>query len=1047
MTDRDFLNNRNISESNSLVDLMQSRDVNYDNEVNLLDHSNYYNDTDFRNTLEHINGTLRILNLNCAGLNAKFIKLKIFLAEYNNISQPISVITLQETHIHVNTDINQFNLPDYTMISDIARINDSGGVAIYVHNSFSFKRLPTDTYNQLSEVYESMIIEMYNNHSQFKKYLIGNIYRRPSERVADLTTFIDEFTEVLHFSHQRSKFAYFNGDYNIDLLTLNQNKNYNTFYENVTAQGFFPKITRPTRLSRESHSLIDNIFTNNLTADHTSGILTSHISDHFMNFCILEGRPHTIKKIKYIEVESINPVSLSNFKNSVNKADILSKLDPSPFANPNTNYNVLANILSDSKKKHIPKKLKKFNKLKDIKEKWMTNDLLILVNKKNKRYKDWKSTLNHEEYEIKKINFKTLDYLVNQAIQDAQNNYYFNTFNSQKGDMKKTWETINDTLNRKKKNTQFPSEFLVDNKSVINPADIANHFNSFFASIGSTLSSNINLQNSPITHNDYLNTPTDARFNFNTITEDQTISIINNLKNKASSGKDEISNKLLKSIKYEISRPLTVIINQSLLTGIFPAALKVAKVKPLFKKGDKTILNNYRPISLLPTISKVFERVIYNQLYNYFNVNSLLCEQQYGFRTQHSTELAAIKLIDNVITQMDSKKHNNTPVHVYLDLSKAFDTLDFDIMLKKLNYYGVKNVSLDLIESYLRHRYQYVQYNNYNSNMLEISTGIPQGSILGPLFFSIYINDIVNTSEIFSFLLYADDTTISFNLEAFPILNRELSINNELDKVNTWLKVNKLTLNVEKTKCMQFHKRKDVTNINLSINNTSIEQVKHFTFLGITLDENLTWKHHTDMITTKLSKIIGILHRLKYIYPKQILLTIYNSLFVPHINYGSLVWGTTITRLNKLQKKAIRIITHSNYLAHTEPLLKQLNLLNVGDMFALNVLKFLHKLSHQNLPPYFDVYRSHLEKITTPYYLRPHPLPVPRVEHAYAESCLVYQLVTMLNTTKQNDNLIYIKLEEKSHSFLGFSKYVTLTFVSKYKYECVVDQCYVCGLT
>ena len=195
---------------------------------------------------------------------------------------------------------------------------------------------------------------------------------------------------------------------------------------------------------------------------------------------------------------------------------------------------------------------------------------------------------------------------------------------------------------------------------------------------------------------------------------------------------------------------MTIIINQSLETGIFPDALKIAKVKPLFKKGDNCCLNNYRPISLLPTISKIFERVMYNiQLYTYFNANNLLSEQQYGFRSQHSTELACVKLVDYIYKNMDNIRDVKIPASIFLDLSKAFDTLNIDILLCKLKYYGIDGTSLNLIKSYLTNRFQYVQFENSESGLREIKTGIPQGSILGPLFFSVFINDLVNSSAKF----------------------------------------------------------------------------------------------------------------------------------------------------------------------------------------------------------------------------------------------------------------------------------------------------------
>ena len=607
-------------------------------------------------------------------------------------------------------------------------------------------------------------------------------------------------------------------------------------------------------------------------------------------------------------------------------------------------------------------------------------------------------------------------------------------------------ETIDETLNRRKNESKFPSELIVNNRSIADQKEIADQFNIFFSNIGSTLSDSIEIDDSTLDFTDYLNNPTEHRFNFNTITESETLSIINKLKNKNSSGKDEISNKLLKSIKDEIAKPLAIIINQSLKTGVFPDALKIAKVKPLYKKGDNFCLNNYRPISLLPTISKIFERVMFTQLYSYLNANNLLSEQQYGFRSQHSTELACVKLVDYITTEMDNIKKIKTPTAIFLDLSKAFSTLNFNILLNKLQYYGINGISLSLIICYLTDRFQYVQFENSELDLLEIKTGIPQGSILGPLFFSIMINDLVNSSNKFKFLMYADDTTIYFNLEDFPIENREVLINNELEKVNKWLKLNKPAVNVDKTKSMLFHKRRPVTPIQFSMNNRKIDVVQYFNYLGIMLDADMSWKTHVAMVRNKLSRINGILHRLKYIYPQSILITLYKSLFVPHINYGSLLWGHAGGALDKIQKKAVRTITYSNYIAHSQPLLKELNLLKVKDLFELQILKFLFKLYHNNLPPYFNSYRSHLEKIVTPYTLRPHPLPVPRVSHVFAEAGLLYKLVVIKNKFAASDEVISFRINDQScYSLIGFNQYVIKKMVDSYSYVCVLNHCHTCG--
>ena len=426
-------------------------------------------------------------------------------------------------------------------------------------------------------------------------------------------------------------------------------------------------------------------------------------------------------------------------------------------------------------------------------------------------------------------------------------------------------------------------------------------------------------------------------------------------------------------------------------TGIFPDSFKISKITPLFKKGDVSLLSNYRPISLLPTISKIFERILYNQLYEYFNSNNLLAEQQYGFRTNHSTEYAAVKLVDTISKAMES---GSTSTALYIDLSKAFDTLSFDIILYKLNYYGVNGNAFKLLKNYLTNRKQYVVFNGQNSETVDIITGVTQGSIiLGPLLFSICINDLITISNKFKFIMYADDTTIYFNLEDFDPYHLKRDINNELEKITLWLKMNKLSLNVQKTKFMIFHrKQKQISELNIAINDTDIERVESFNFLGLHIHESLSWRTHTDTVRNKV----------KNIFPMYILQTLFNSLIVSYINYGLLLWGVESHRVESLQKKAIRLITNSNNSAHTTPLFIELGLLKVQDMFKLKPLKFYYKLSYDLVilvPSYFQTYREVIEREPTRD-LRHHCIHPPLIKRIYAECSPLIQLIKLINSLK-----------------------------------------------
>ena len=606
----------------------------------------------------------------------------------------------------------------------------------------------------------------------------------------------------------------------------------------------------------------------------------------------------------------------------------------------------------------------------------MTNEILQEIVTKNKMYVTWKTTpVTQINYENIKQRFKSYEKIVKKDIKEAKQRYFDQIFTAYKSDMKKTWKTINETLNKSKRGSNVTSIFYHNGFTLLNAKDIANAFNVYFANIGKNLASEIEQNVNIIDYTQYLSTPiTETRLQFKCITDNDTQKAIDKLENKSSSGHDGISNKLLKLLKMELSKSLTLIINQMITTGIFPDSFKISKITPLFKKGDVSLLSNYRPISLLPTISKIFERILYNQLYKYFNSNKLLAEQHYGFRTNHSTEFAAVKLVDTISKEMES---GSTPTALYIDLSKAFDTLSFDILLYKLNYYGVKGNAFKLLKNYLTNRKQYGVFNSQNSETVDITTGVPQGSILGSLFFSICINDLITISNKLKFIMYADDTTIYF-------------CNN----------VKCLSLKVQKTKFMIFHrKQKQINELNIAINDTDIERVESFNFLGLHIHESLSWRTHTDTVRNKVSKVVGILYRLKNSFPMYILQTLYNSLIVSYINYGLLLWRVESHRVESLQKKAIRLITNNNYSTHTTPLFIERGLLKVQDMFKLKLLKFYYKLSYDLVPSYFQTYREVIEREATRDLMQ-HCIHPPLIKRVYAECSPLIQLIKLINSLK-----------------------------------------------
>ena len=328
---------------------------------------------------------------------------------------------------------------------------------------------------------------------------------------------------------------------------------------------------------------------------------------------------------------------------------------------------------------------------------------------------------------------------------------------------------------------------------------------------------------------------------------------------------------------------------------MFPDDLKVAKIAPVHKSGDKDQLNNYRPISVLPTVARVFEKIIYGQLYEYFMTNKLLGNQQFGFRSLHSTALALSKSTSNWWLSMDKGNMNSI---IFLDIKKAFDIVDHEILLNKLNCYGVSDEELLFFASYLQNKSQCCSINGYQSNLKEVICGVPQGSILGPLLFIIYMNDLPAYVQDANITMYADDTSLDKAIRSSQQLEEELIP--AFSKVCKWLEMNKLSLNTVKTEFMiigtsqrlnQLDQSPESTPYIIRIDGGEIKRVKSVKYLGMIVDDKLTWEQHIGYISEKIVRNIGILKRIRNFIPQESLLLLYHTLVEPYFRYCSIVWG------------------------------------------------------------------------------------------------------------------------------------------------------------
>ena len=406
--------------------------------------------------------------------------------------------------------------------------------------------------------------------------------------------------------------------------------------------------------------------------------------------------------------------------------------------------------------------------------------------------------------------------------------------------------------------------------------------------------------------------------------------------------------------------------NMSFSEGECRDFLKLSSVIPIYKKDSKLLVANYRPISLLSNINKILEKLMFKRLYSFLESKKCIYDLQFGFRQKHSTNHALLSMTQQIKDNIDK---GNIAVGVFVDFQKAFDTVNHQILLKKLEHYGVRGVTNDWFSSYLANRQQFVSIGNIKSDVKSIAHGVPQGSVLGPLLFLIYINDLNKCIRFCSTRHFADDTNLLYIIDKSKTRNRNPTrkLNIDLKALSHWLLANKISLNATKTELIYFRNKKtEIPNSKIRLNGIKLSATNHIKYVGITFDEFLTFKDHITLLNAKLKRANNLIAVARYYVSKTLLTQIYYGQFYSHLTYGCQLWGqneNAIEQTITLQKKAVRLISFEHFQASSDPLFKNLSMLKLVDIVKLNNVLFTHNTINSKSPATFNGYFNFKEII------------------------------------------------------------------------------------
>lgn len=863
---------------------------------------------------------LTLCNVNVQSLLSKVDEIQIFSQVEN-----VDIICITE-HWLQSKNVCDINIPGYKICSHFSRnVHIHGGSLILCRDCICNDAIEILKIKKKSvECHIEMCGIIYNNIA------IICVYRPPN---GELDIFFENVTAAVEMVMKRTQLVILCGDFNIDYVKDSLAKQtlcdiLSSFELNITT-------CDPTRIftmcnGRTCSSAIDYLSTNLPVDMYVCKIVDPCIADHFAQIITIKnGMNEPISKSAYSEIEFRN-LSENNLKLFVDEVAHTDWSFVCGVNDINVAFSEFINTLLFCLNTCCPLVRKKRDTVHK-KKSWFNDNLM----KQRKELKRLYGLVNSTNSENSRMLYQEMKREYKKDIRITKREHYKNRINSAENRSKEIWKIINTKLNRNK-NKANPIKLLVNDKVIKDSDKIANTFANFFSTISNIklfehFGENLSL---PCTTMD--NQPQTLFVRY--IDEYTVKNEIKKLNNKKSAGLDEITTKLLKLISDIISAPLVYLINKSLESGIFPDILKVACVIPLYKKDDQCNIENYRQISLLSVFSKLIERLIHNMIVEFLNLHNIITPCQHGFISTKSIETASYHLLNSIYNDLDEGKY---VMSLMFDLSRAFDTVNIEFLVTKLYNMGIRGNLLQWIKSYMSNRKLLVKYADTMSDVKDVQMGVPQGSVLGPLLFTIYVNDLPTFITKGRVTMFADDTTITVSAQDPEELSKNIThVYNELD---TWCQRNQLILNEKKTVFINFHIRRELAPEFLTENNIDVSQSAKF--LGTWLDSKLSWNVHVDFVCKKLNSAYFAIFQMKTVLDVKGLLNIYYALAYSHLAMNIVTWGVgrNVSRVLISQKRIIRLIFSLQPLDSCRDIFRENKIMTVIGIFILKCVCFVHK--------------------------------------------------------------------------------------------------------